>query len=184
MTLKKVVGVVGMPGSGKSVADEVAREMGFSIVIMGDVIRDEVTKRGLAPTPENVGKVMVKIRREEGPAVVATRCISKIQNTLKREVIVEGLRSLDEIYEFRRNFSNFKIIAIHVSPEIRFHRVFGRNRSDDSTDWNTFLTRDLREIEVGIGSAIALADYMIINESSLQSFRVNIRKCLRTVLSE
>lgn len=173
-----------MPGSGKSVADEVLRESGFSIIIMGDVIREEVTRRGLNPTPENVGEVMVKIRREDGSAVVAKRCIPKIQRASEKDVVVEGLRSLAEVYEFRRNFPCFRFIAIHASPIVRFHRIFGRNRSDDSTDWRIFIERDLREIKVGIGSVIALADYMIVNEGSLQYFQTNLKDCLKAILSE
>ncbi len=173
-----------MPGSGKSIADEVLRESGFSIIIMGDIIREEVTQRGLNPTPENVGEVMIKIRREEGLAVVAKRCNPKIQRVTDNGIAVEGLRSLAEVYEFRRNFPYFKFIAIHASPLVRFQRIFGRNRSDDSTDWKTFVKRDLREIKVGIGSVISLADYMIVNEGSLQLFQSNIRDCLKAILSE
>ncbi len=35
---KLVVGLAGMPGSGKSVVVDTAREMGYDIVVMGDVI--------------------------------------------------------------------------------------------------------------------------------------------------
>ncbi|MFA5579215.1 MAG: AAA family ATPase, partial [Methanothrix sp.] len=35
------MGFVGMPGSGKSVAADVAREMNIPVVVMGDVIREE-----------------------------------------------------------------------------------------------------------------------------------------------
>lgn len=184
MNTKRVIGVVGMPGSGKSVADQVAKEMDFSIVIMGDAIREEVARRRLDPTPENVGKIMIRIRAEEGQAVVAKRCVPRIQSTQSRNVIVEGIRNLDEVYEFRRYFSDFKLIAIHVSQETRFRRIFNRNRSDDLGDWEAFTRRDLREIEVGIGSAIALADYMVVNEGSPSRFKASFRKCLKAILSE
>jgi len=36
---KIVVGLAGMPGSGKSLAVDAARELGYAIVVMGDVIR-------------------------------------------------------------------------------------------------------------------------------------------------
>ena len=36
---KLVVGLAGMPGSGKSLVAETAMKMGFGIVVMGDVIR-------------------------------------------------------------------------------------------------------------------------------------------------
>jgi len=181
--LKRVIGIVGMPGSGKSIADEVAREFSFSVLIMGDIVREEVKKRGLILNPENIGKVMIKIRMEEGSAVVAKICITKI-NFSSTRVLIEGLRSLDEVHEFRKKFPNFSLIAIHASPKVRFHRIFGRNRSDDPKDWYVFQERDLREVNVGIGSVIALAEHMIINEGSLQSFKIKLRKCLKAILSE
>ena len=37
---KLVVGITGMPGSGKSLAVRVAKEKGYDVVVMGDVIRE------------------------------------------------------------------------------------------------------------------------------------------------
>ena len=59
---KLVIGLAGMPGSGKSVVVDTARELGYDIVVMGDVIRQETAKRGLELTPQNVGKVMLELR--------------------------------------------------------------------------------------------------------------------------
>ncbi len=42
---KIVVGLAGMPGSGKSLVVEAARELGYAIVVMGDVIREETKNR-------------------------------------------------------------------------------------------------------------------------------------------
>ena len=60
---KIVVGLAGMPGSGKSLVVETARELGYAIVVMGDVIREETAKRGLELTPQNVGKSYASITR-------------------------------------------------------------------------------------------------------------------------
>src|SRR5947209_15554784 len=51
----KVVCVTGMPGCGKDELLGVARDLGFSIVRMGDVVREEATRRGLPITDEAVG---------------------------------------------------------------------------------------------------------------------------------
>jgi len=182
MIPKKVVGIVGMPGSGKSVVDDVATNLGFSIVIMGDVIREEVANMNLEPTSENIGKTMLHFRKEKGLDAVARMCLPRIQALSNEKVIVEGIRNLSEVYTFRQNFHDFKLIAIHASPSTRFYRIFKRNRSDDAANWNTFLKRDLREIQVGIGSAIALADYAIINEGSFKSFKNRVRNRLQMIL--
>lgn len=167
-----------MPGSGKSVLADVAREMGFSVIVMGDVIREETARRGLEPTPENIGKVMLEIRREEGPFVVAERCVAKVAEAKSSYVLIEGIRSFDEVKEFRRNFSEFKLLAVHSSPETRFNRLFNRGRSDDSTNRRVFEDRDERELQVGIGSAIALAHCIIVNEGDVEQFKAEARRFL------
>ena len=109
---KLVIGVVGMPGAGKSLVASLAEELGISVVIMGDVIREEARSRGLEPTSENIGKVMLNIRSKEGPAVVAKRCVPKINSIKSNVVLVEGVRSLDEVMEFKRYFTAFKLLAV------------------------------------------------------------------------
>ena len=42
MTVEKiVVGLTGMPGSGKSLVVSVARLEGYDVVVMGDIVRQE-----------------------------------------------------------------------------------------------------------------------------------------------
>jgi dephospho-CoA kinase len=179
---KIVVGIAGMPGAGKAVFNAIARQKGFTIVVMGDEIRDETRRRGLKPTPENVGEVMLRLREEEGPAAVAKRCVPKIEKAEGNVVLVDGIRSLYEVEEFKRHFPNFVLIAIHSSPETRFQRLFRRRRSDDPEGWETFLKRDLRELNVGLGNAIAMADYLIVNEGTKEEFMKKIHEVLETVL--
>jgi len=182
MQEKIVVGVVGMPGSGKSLVTETAKNMGFLIVVMGDVVREEAKCRGIEPTPENIGKLMVQLREEYGPDVIAKRCTSKIQYASENFVLIDGLRNLEEVEFFKRYFKKFTLIAIHASPQTRFQRLFKRKRSDAPADWKSFLERDLREIKVGIGGVIALADYMIVNEETVEKCKIEIQKVLEKVL--
>jgi len=178
MNQKIVVGVAGMPGAGKGVITRVAKEKGYAIVIMGDEIREETKRRGLEPTAENVGKIMLQLREEEGPKVVAKRCIPKIANASTDIVLVDGIRSLHEVLEFEKNFPQFVLVAVHSSPETRFGRLFRRRRSDDPGGWKVFIDRDLRELSVGQGNVIAMADHIIVNEGTLEEFKARIREVL------
>jgi len=181
---RRVIGVVGMPGSGKGIVDDVAKELKFLVVVMGDVVREETARRGLESTPENIGKMMLQIRKEEGSAVVAKRCVAKVVESESRCVLIEGIRSLDEVKEFRRNFPSFRLLAVHSSPETRFQRLFKRARSDDSASRGIFEERDGRELRVGIGAAIALADHVIVNEGEIEQFKAEIRRFLEPFLRE
>ena len=184
MCTKIIIGIIGMPGSGKSVVDAVAKNLGFSIVIMGDIIREEVVKQGLPPTSENMGKMMLQLRKEEGQAAVAKKCIPTIKNASSQEIIVDGIRSLAEVRLFRKTFPNFKLLSIHSSPHTRFHRLFNRRRSDDPLDWKLFSERDSKELQVGIGQVMVMADYVIQNEDSLRRFKSRIRSFLKATQHE
>jgi len=176
---KLVIVVAGMPGSGKSLVVNIAVQNGYGVVAMGDEVREEARKRNLVPTPENIGKIMLELRQTEGEAVIAARCIPKIENTLKTRVMVDGIRSLSEVEELRRHFKMFTLIGIHSSPETRFRRLFNRQRSDDPADWEIFQERDLRELGVGLGSAIAMAEYVIVNEGDMLPVKNMVRAVLR-----
>lgn len=181
MKNKVVIGVAGMPGAGKAVIVEVAKKMGCGIVVMGDEVRAETKRRDLEPTPENVGKVMLKLRKEGGPAVVAKRCVPKIEKMKNKTIIIDGIRSVYEADEFQKHFAHFKLLAIHSSPETRFKRLFKRKRSDDPASWETFLERDWRELRVGLGSVIASADVMIVNEGERTELKREVQKLLEKV---
>ena len=181
---KKVVGIAGMPGAGKTLAAKIAKQMNFEVVVMGDVVRGEARKRGLTPSPENLGRLMIQMREEEGEAVIAKRCIPKIEKAKSDLVVIDGIRSIHEVEEFRRFFPNFIILAVHTSPKTRFERLFKRKRSDDPKKWATFLERDMRELKVGLGNVIALADYLIVNENSKAEFEEKVKEFLEKVVKD
>jgi len=178
---KLVVGLAGMPGAGKSLVVETAQQEGYAVVVMGDVIREETQKRGLALNPKNMGKVMLELRETGGNSIVAQKCIPKILQTKSRKVIVDGLRSLYEADAFKKRFPRFSLVAVHASPETRFNRLYRRRRSDDPDGWKLFRERDMRELSVGLGNAIAMAEHLIINENNKDDTKAKVRETLRKV---
>jgi dephospho-CoA kinase len=178
---KVVLALTGMPGSGKSLVVNITREKGYEIIIMGDVIREETRKRGLAPTPENTGQVMLELRQKEGPATIAKRCLPRIAATKNPKILIDGIRSLDEVAELQNHFPKLTLIALHASPQTRFSRLLKRDRPDDPKNWQTFRERDIRELTVGLGNAIAMAENMIINEGTLETAKQEVRQTIEKV---
>ncbi|PVX24959.1 MAG: dephospho-CoA kinase [Candidatus Bathyarchaeum sp.] len=181
---KVVVAVAGMPGSGKAAFRKNLTKLGYPVVIMGDVVREEAKIRKLEPTPENLGTLMLNLRAADGPAAVAKRCVPKLKKATERIVGVDGIRSLQEVNEFKKHFSDFVLVAIHASPKKRYQRLFRRRRSDDPQDWETFMERDQRELRVGMGDVIATADYMIVNEGTFTQLNARIKKVLKEILED
>ena len=173
---KIVVGLAGMPGSGKSLVVETARLEGYGVVVMGDVIREETENRSLELNPQNIGKVMLELRKNSGASVVADKCIPKIERKRRGKVIVDGIRSLSEVDAFRKHFPKFSLVAVHSSSEARFNRLYRRRRSDDPDGWELFHERDMRELSVGLGNAIAMAEYIIVNEHDRKAAKAKAKR--------
>jgi dephospho-CoA kinase len=175
---KLVIGLGGMPGAGKSLVVETARHLGYDIIVMGDIVREETTKRGLELTPQNVGRVMLQLREEGGNFVVAKKCIPKIEEQASPKVLIDGLRSLYEADIFKEHFSNFTLVAVYAPPQTRFTRLSCRGRSDDTANWEVFHERDMRELGVGLGNVIAMAEKILINDNSMEQFKVQVKENL------
>lgn len=161
-----IVLVAGMPGAGKSIVSKAARDLGLPVYNMGDVIRMETSRLYGIITPETMRETSRRVRKLYGEDYVARKTIEQIKE--KRGVIVvDGVRSLVEVEVFKK-YAETVILAVHASPKTRFERIRKRNRPGDPDNWEDFVKRDLTELQFGLGNVIALADYMIVNEGSIE----------------
>jgi len=159
---KLAILVAGMPGSGKSLFIEAARELGIPSASMGDSVRREAVRRGLRLDSETLASLSIELRREMGPQAVARLTLEYLPPS--DVVVIEGVRSLDEVEFFKNSFRRVVLVSIHSSPKTRFKRLLERGRADDPRSWEEFLERDLRELKFGLGEVIALSDHMLVNE--------------------
>ncbi|MHA1129962.1 MAG: AAA family ATPase [Candidatus Helarchaeota archaeon] len=179
--MKTGIGVVGLPGAGKSIVSEVGAKISIPTIVMGDVVRQVCIENEMEINHENLGECMVRIRRKEGMNAVAKRILPRIKEIKEELVIIDGLRSYEEVEFFRDTLRKFITIAIHASPHTRYGRIKRRQRYDDPHNYKTFLERDLREIEAGIAKIIALADIMLVNESHVRGLKQRLGKILQLI---
>ncbi|HEC89768.1 MAG TPA: dephospho-CoA kinase [Thermoplasmatales archaeon] len=190
----KIIAFTGMPWSGKTEAVAVAREMNLPVFRMGDLVWEEVERQGLSVDAETVGRIANEMREKYSGDIWARRTCDKIKSMVDKMgsytesrdfnniIIIDGVRSLDEVNYFKKFFGeDFIIIAIIASDEIRRQRALTRNRKDDADNILDIKKRDEREIKWGLPSVIEDADYVIRNEDTLKSFQIKIRKLLETI---
>ena len=175
----KLIVTVGMPGSGKDELILVAHSIGLATLKMGDLVRDETRRRGLALTNANLGRVANEEREKHGPGVWAQRAMPKLTET---KMLVDGCRSDHEVTVFRHNFGDLYVLGIFASPGTRYDRMIKRSRGDDGMSLQEFYDRDRRELKWGIGNAFSLADGMLINEGTLDEFKRAARDKLEEIL--
>ncbi|MDH5018689.1 AAA family ATPase [Halobacterium rubrum] len=175
----RVIGTVGMPGSGKSEAATVAEEAGVPVLIMGDVIRQECRDRGLDPAQHH-GRIAQALREENGPGAIAQRSLPIIEDHLADSdtVLVDGIRSDVEVETFREAFGeDFTLVHVYAPRELRKERIESRNRPGD-TDGESLEAREEREKGFGMEDAIELADVRIKNAGTLEAFHGAFRDLL------
>jgi dephospho-CoA kinase len=177
----RVVGFTGMPGSGKSEAMEVAKARGHPVIRMGDLIWEEVDRQGLPRDARHVGQVANGLRETHGKDVWAKRTAERVREVASGQelVLIDGIRSQEEVETLRREIGqDFLLVAIHTDPDHRFERMIQRGRADDSKDPQVLKARDEREMTWGIARTIALADEMLVNDSTLETFRQRVTALL------
>jgi dephospho-CoA kinase len=176
----RVIGTVGLPGSGKGEAAAVAREAGVPVVTMGDVIREACRDRGLDPA-EHHGEVARALREENGPAAIAERSLPTIEAELadSNTVLVDGLRSDVELDRFREAFGDaFRLVSVEAPFETRADRLLDRARDDSDLDREALGEREKRELGFGMGEVMDRADIVIENTDTLDAYRERIRSLL------
>lgn len=168
----KVVSIVGMPGSGKSEVARVFESRGFIRIRFGDITDEEIKRRGLELNEKNERYIRELLRKEQGMAAYARLNLPGIDAALKHSnVIIDGLYSWEE-YTFLKNHygEDFFAMAVWASPEKRYNRLTSRSNRKLTRD--EAASRDGAEIEnLNKGGPIAMADFTIINESSLNDLR-------------
>jgi len=196
----KIIGFVGLPGSGKGEASLIARQLGFAVVVMGDVIRQEAARQGLEPCDETLGRIGSELRAREGPTAVARRVLEAARATGKEIVVVDGLRSREEADFFRANAEDFYLVEICAPAGTRMKRLTARGRPDDPA-WperadeeaisschdccaTALERREVRELSWGMGEAMKAADLKLHNDGSLDELRRNLEQLFRVLAAD
>jgi len=175
----KVVSIVGMAGTGKSEVAKVFEKNGFTRVRFGDVTDEEIRKRGLELNEENERYIRELLRQEYGMSAYAKLNLPRIDEASKHsDVVVDGLYSWEEYILLKTYYrGDFYVVAVWASPRIRYARLTSRLNRRLTLD--EAASRDGAEIEnINKGGPIAMADFTIINESSLENLRKEARRII------
>jgi dephospho-CoA kinase len=176
----RVIGTVGLAGSGKGEFASVAADLDVPVVTMGDVIRAACRDRGLDPA-EHHGEVAQALREENGPAAIAEASLPHIEDALEESdtVLVDGIRSDVEVDVFEERFGEaFTLVSVEAPFELREDRIVDRGRDAVGDGGEDLQARDERELGFGLGEAMDRADVTIENTGTLEAFQAQVREVL------
>ncbi|MCL4364717.1 MAG: AAA family ATPase [Candidatus Marsarchaeota archaeon] len=188
---KIVVAFVGLPGSGKSLAADMIKKMGFEVIELGDIWRELLRKNHVSRyDPIGTREFTRKIRNKYGKDVYARYAFRKIQKN-RRKVAIMGIRSTYEINYLKGRLRKVYIIALLAPMKMRFGRLKHRGKPEDPKTLESFKwleTREKRgfmkaksEEKHGVMHIIADADYVIANTSTVKRLGWNVTRVIKEI---
>jgi dephospho-CoA kinase len=189
--MSKLVCIVGLTGSGKSVVSDYLVARGYGFVRFGQLTLDIVKEKGLAPTEENERKIREDLRKEHGMGAYATLNIPKFDALLQKgNVVGDGLYSWSEYKILKEKYGeNLFVIAVYAPPQLRYNRLVNRTLTAQDTamrnrpaTFESAKARDYAEIEkIEKGGPIAMADFTLVNTSSVEDLISQLGKAIKVI---
>ena len=173
----KIIALVGLAGSGKSSAVEYLTEKGFPKIYFGGVIYKAMDEAGIEKTWDIQQQFREEIRRREGKDFVIKRVIKNIHDLInagQNKIVLDGLYTWSEYKFLKHEFPGQVVVIAIVTPKyLRYQRM--AKRIERPMQPHEVDQRDWSEIEnLEKGGPIAIADYFIINDGSLEQLHQKI----------
>lgn len=180
--MNKIIAIVGMCGSGKSIATDILEKRGWHKAYFGGITYQKMKEEGIERTPDSERIFRENLRKKYGPACYAKLLLPEIEDAIKKQnVVLDGLYSWYEYKYLQENLKeDFKLVCIITDKKIRYERI--ANRPDRPFDQIKVKERDLSEIEnLYKGGPIAYADYYIFNNGTLEEYEQRLDEILKQI---
>lgn len=185
-----IIGVVGKIAAGKTTIAKFFEERGFCKVSCSDPLIDLLTHNlseysWLPEVPEKSEPTRDKLieygrylKETYGEDILIRLALDKKRNC--ENVVIDGVRSRGEIEAIKKR-GGF-IIYVEARPEIRYERLKKRNAGKDKVikSFEDFLKADEAEEELYHTSKLKdLADFLIVNEGTLEELKAKVEDIIR-----
>lgn len=142
---KIILGLVALPGAGKTTVARILQEDGgFTIISVSNMIREAARERGLNQNDRNVFR---SIRREMGDEAISKWVIDKIDGSKSTRFVVDAVRQLILDDSLREHFGeSYKLLSIHAGQDVRYSAQLSGNKEGEFPR-SSFIAND--RIELG-----------------------------------
>ena len=180
MVTKTIIGLVGMPASGKSlVADYITKKHGTLHIKTHEFIWNFLKARGIKPDEDTSMMAALYIWAEYGDLPLADWVSKQIQKSKSKFIVIDSLRTTEEARIFKNKFKdNFHIVAVLARPQIRFDRQAKRARFGPLTKLEQRM-RDREELRLGVGDLMASAEHYIDANPGVEKIKPRIDALLK-----
>jgi len=189
-----IIGVVGKIAAGKTTVAKFSEEKGFCRVSCSEPLIDLLTHsvsdyswipelpEKAEPTREKLIEFGKYLKDKYGGDILIRLAVDKKRHCTN--IVIDGVRSREEIDAVKR--LGGKVIYVEAKPEIRFERLMRRKASKDKDikSFEDFKEMDDAEERLYHTSELkGLADYIIVNEGTLEELRRKVEGIIEEVVA-
>lgn len=177
-----IIGLTGKNGAGKGVVADFLRQRGFIYTSLSDVIRNELKKRSIEITRENLVRIGNELRNQWGPSVLAERVALDLDHD--KNYVVDSIRNPEEAKALKKR-KDFVLLFVDAPVELRFERVKARGRENDPQTLEAFTKLEDAERSSAnpnhqqLDQTQILADDFLMNDHSLEKLYEQVIQILK-----
>ena len=182
-----IIGLTGPIAGGKGIVAEFLKKKGFFYSSTSDRVREEIEKRGIEITRENLQKIADDLRHEFGGEVLAKRTWEIVREKGGDRVVIDSIRGEAEV-DFLKKKPNFYLIGVTAPRRLRYQRLLSRQRESDPVEWKDFLRIDRIDFKSGQGekgrnikACLKKADYVLINKGTIKELEAKMEEILTKI---
>jgi len=189
----KVIGITGTLASGKtSVKDFFLSHFSSYFVSLSDIIKEELMKEGKELKRGNFIEKGNELRKKYGNQILVEVATLTLPEKIEKQLlIIDGIRNPGEVEFLREKFGrDFVLIAVDAPKELRFKRLLERGKEGDPKTFEEFLK--IEEVDLGksqpeygqkVEECLKLADYLIVNDGSIDELNKKVEEISKAILS-
>lgn len=188
MKLPKIIGIAGTNGAGKDTLGELLEERcGYKFVSVSDILRAELTARGVPHEREHLRALSTAWAREHGPSVLSVKTIEAYVAEERAEgyqgLAIGSIRRPDEVQAIHDEGG--VVVWVDADRRVRYERLLGatRGRSEDELTFEEWAAQEDVEMTPPENDPHALnmagvrerADIVVMNEfDTLDAYRLHL----------
>lgn len=186
---KMIIGVVGKIAAGKTTVAKFFEEKGFCRVSCSDPLIDLLTHNvsdyswipelpeKAEPTRDRLIEFGKYLKDKYGGDILIRLAVDKKRHC--KNIVIDGVRSIEEVETIKR--LGGKVIYVEARPEVRYERLRKRGAEKDKViqSFEDFLRMDEEEEKLYHTTKLKeVADYVIVNEGTLEDLREKVEEII------
>ena len=180
-----IVGIAGTLGAGKgTIAEYLAKKHNFIYLSVRNFFAEEVLKRELAVSRENISTVARALRTEHDAAYAVAELLKRAGRG-GQGVVIESIRTVAEAQYLKAQGA--KLWYVDANIEARYKRFIGRAMPIDAVPFEKFVDNDRQDqdasdpAEQDLPSVAQLADATIMSDGTKEETFAQVEKALADI---